>query len=165
MGTRLYPMTKNPLTLETLVDVPRGTHDKLNKIYDEYDTKSHEIHNIYTRLQKALDSFNGHNAIGEALRESIKKEMDWCRTRIHDLQEAKFNEIEKDPDVSRLDHFILNGWGKFNLTLIPGPDEDKYCGETHDATLADKLLWSSTSFNGLNGVDLQELANTGLCWN
>ena len=74
---------------------------------------------------------------------------------------------EEDKDVANYDSFLSSGWGKFDLRLIPGTDDDRISGSTEDLTLMKRLLLSSTAISGgYVWTPTEELlAQTGgLCW-
>jgi hypothetical protein len=68
-----------------------------------------------------------------------------------DYDERNFDmwQLMHNTDVEQLDNFLGNGWGKFQLSLIPldedGSEEPRICGSAPVGGLALNLLISATS--------------------
>lgn len=65
--------------------------------------------------------------------------------------------IAHNSDVGTLEGFLLNGWGKFDLSLIPldedGGEESRICGDAN-GSLAVQLLMSSSAFEYMDCKDI-----------
>ena len=51
--------------------------------------------------------------------------------------------VAANKELADLDNFILNGWGKFNLGLLP--KERQICGSENDSRLAVELWMTATN--------------------
>jgi hypothetical protein len=100
MGTRLYPRTDNPAVLEKLAQVPAGTMQRL---------RSMEAQKITTR--KGVDYYL---VPGVPTLMPVREFND-----MQDVWEAEWNAKSADEDVSRMDWFLSEGWGKMHNV----PDE------------------------------------------
>lgn len=135
MGTRLYPNTKNPATLEKLAGVPAGTF----KLYQELEDERKQFKD---ELQSRFDQ--GHDR-DELFRSN------------ENFEEKMWNRKQENPDVSRLDHFIMYGWGKIQF-------EGGCSGEHTDLYHVDQVLfWQGVGSDELNGVTLEELEGVYWC--
>ena len=94
MGTRLYPHCKDGSVLEQLINVPKGTYERVQK------------------LQAAEHAVTDPNC--------FKPADDNCDD---DSVGYLFHQIkESDPNLRKMADFLLSGWGKFNLSLTQGDD-------------------------------------------
>ena len=79
--------------------------------------------------------------------------------RIQDIGYA-FYQVTQDHDVGTLDDFILFGWGRFDLSLLPA--EEQPAGATTDPETAAWLLASAT--NAPQDLQATLAACKGVCW-
>jgi hypothetical protein len=135
MGTRLYPNTNNPVTLEKLAGVPAGTYSRWNEFKLE---KRAFLAGLEKRAKQGED------------RQKLFFES-------NDFAGEQYDKMSEDEDVSHLDRFILFGWGKIQFA---GGDS----GEHTDAYNVDQVLfWQGVGSDDLNGVTLEELEGVHWC--
>jgi hypothetical protein len=122
MGTRLYPHCKDGSVLEQLINVPKGTYERVQK------------------LQAAERAVTDPNC--------FKPADDNCD---EDSVGYLFHQIkESDLNVRKMADFLLSGWGKFNLSLIE-PIEDEVMDSIDTGTRAQHMLISSTNGQYFSG--------------
>ena len=93
MGVRLYPVTENPTVLEKLAQVPSGTMRRLQNL---------KAVKVCTR--KGVDYYLVAGVSHLMPRRDFNdSEQIW---------EAEWNAIQSNPDAARLEHFLMEGWGK-----------------------------------------------------
>lgn len=98
MATRLYPNTNSPEILEKLAGVPAGTARKLEAIREKYQAQR----------QEAWATFHSIIAAGSTAEAAQEACYD------HSVGEAEYNEISANPEVSRMDHFMVFGWSRLS---------------------------------------------------
>jgi hypothetical protein len=136
MGTRLYPNTTNPSKLERLARVSPGTAKLVpfKKELEKYFLKMRE----------------GATFTGEDGRE-------WPVD-----PEYEFFKLFSGSDVDTYEGFLLFGWGKFDLDLVPN-DQDRYGGETTDTNLMFDMLLSSSWWGDFDAAEVIKLSE-GFHW-
>jgi hypothetical protein len=93
VGVRLHPITENPAVLEKLARVPSGTMRRLNSL---------KAVKVCTR--KGVDYYLVAGVSHLMPRRDFNdSEQIW---------EAEWKATQSDPDVTRLDSFLMEGWGK-----------------------------------------------------
>ena len=117
MGTRLYPKTTNPSKLERLAQVRTGTA-KLVPFKEELEKYFLKMREGATYTEE----------------DGIEWPVD---------TEYEFFSLFSGSDVDTYEGFLLFGWGKFDLDLVPS-DQDRYGGETTDTDLMFDMLLSSS---------------------
>lgn len=137
MGTRLYPITKNPQTLELLAKVPSGTFDLLQK--NEAEEKA--------EIEKACKGKNPTESF-----------------QIQDEIESKFYNLRFKTPLSQLDIFQSIGWGKLHSPvygLLEKAGKNPVWGEELDPSIVQKIL----NLQGVElppEVSVENLE--GICW-
>ena len=116
MGTRLYPLTTDPRKLEQLACVMPGT-SRLVPFKKELEKSFLEM-----REGATFTDEDGN---------------EWPVNA-----EYEFHSLFRNSDVHRYENFLLFGWGKFDLDLVPD-DQDQCGGETTDRDLMLDMLLSS----------------------
>ena len=115
MGTRLYPNTTDPSKLERLACVLPGTARLV--------PFKKELEKSFLKMREgATFTEDGHEWPVDA--------------------EYEFHSLFRGSDVESYEDFLLFGWGKFDLDLVP-KDQDRYGGETTDRDLMLDMLLSS----------------------
>lgn len=116
MGTRLYPQTKDPSKLEKLAGVLPGTSRLV--------PFKKELEKSFLKMREGA-TFTDQN--GD----------EWPVDA-----EYEFHSLFRNSDVDRYETFLLFGWGKFDLDLVP-TDQDQCGGETTDRDRMLDMLLSS----------------------
>lgn len=117
MGTRLYPKTTDPRKLEQLACVLPGT-SRLVPFKKELEKSFLKMREGATFTDEDGD--------------------EWPVDA-----EYEFHSLFRNSDVHRYENFLLFGWGKFDLDLVPD-DQDQCGGETTDRDLMLDMLLSSS---------------------
>ena len=171
MGTRLYPATNDPSTLEQIAGVAFGTYNHLKDL--EVASKKEGEKKFAWRMSQ----------LRKANPETLKNVLDQRKALLslqvfHEFNYAAdwlYDQINADQDLLTLNHLLSEGWGKFtffqqNPNSVP-MGMDVYGGCTKDKTLVGCLLLSSTGFKygahmGLGFDNLVELLveTGGVCW-
>ena len=132
MGTRLYPKTKDVSILEGFAHVRKGTAKRLETLETAFNAVKMALHNEFTERLKAvresgLDDDSDWIAYSDPAIKRLKAAQEA-------FEEAEYQAIQADNDVSRFHNFQLFGWGKFDVA----PDWfernglDRYCDSTND---------------------------------
>ena len=127
MGTRLYPKTKDVETLEAFAHVRKGTAKRLEALETAFNAVKMALHNEFTERLKIVREFGIDDAYSDPAIKRLKAAQEA-------FEEAEYQAIQADNDVSRFHNFQLFGWGKFDVS----PDWfernglDRYCDSTND---------------------------------
>lgn len=116
MGTRLYPQTKDPSKLEQLAGVLPGTSRLV--------PFKKELEKSFLKMREGA-TFTDEDGDERPVR-----------------AEYEFHSLFRNSDVDRYETFLLFGWGKFDLDLVPD-DQDQCGGETTDRDRMLAMLLSS----------------------
>lgn len=151
MGTRLYPITETPETLEALCGVAPGTHAALKLLQNQERAEKSDI-------QEAFEAAMSVGADLAPLRQL------WLET-----DEQYYEAIQRHRDTAILDNFLVFGWGKLTSgcwALLNewnrGNENPGYCGETKDQGKVADLL--NEQYVALpDGITIESLE--GLAWN
>lgn len=117
MGTRLYPKTTDPRKLEQLACVLPGTSDLV--------PFKKELEKSFLKMREGATCTDQDGN-------------EWPVDA-----EYEFHSLFRNSDVHRYENFLLFGWGKFDLDLVPD-DQDECGGETTDRDLMLDMLLSSS---------------------
>lgn len=174
MGTRLYPATNNKRILARLSMVPEGTYEVLEEFQkpirnfnlDPDTHKNYIVNWILTNKQ-----YSNHEDL------TAEKLMGMTNFSIYNIASyISFGlmELPENHNICKLDSFLGNGWGKFNLSLLdPARIEgDQISGHTEDVNLTIELYVSSTGFRYQDGQIIDEVIkllfedpdNKGVVW-
>lgn len=148
MGVRLYPVTESPAVLEKLARVPSGTMRRLNGLKAE---------KVCTR--KGVDYYLVAGV------SHLMPRRDFNDTE--QIWEAEWNATQSYPDAARLDHFLMDGWGKMRsvptdtfrrLGMLDDKEGLTDCGRLDDpAKIAELLSFMSARVGGCLSWDETEL--------
>lgn len=116
MGTRLYPKTTNPSKLERLALVLPGTARLV--------PFKKELEKSFLKMREGA-TYTDEDGIE-------------CPVDV----EYEFHSLFSGSAVDTYEGFLLFGWGKFDLDLVPS-DQDRYDGSTDDPEIMYQMLWSS----------------------
>ncbi len=133
MGTRLYPNCKDGSVLEQLINVPEGTYERVQK------------------LEAAEHAVTDPNC--------FKPADDNCNDDTVDPIDVGYlfhQIIESDLNLRKMSHFLIEGWGKFDLrltskgTALAGQEKEVY-GGIDPGEIAQHMLVSSTNGKYFSG--------------
>jgi hypothetical protein len=132
MGTRLYPKTKDVAILEGFAHVRKGTAKRLEALETAFGAVKMALHNEFTeRLKIVRESGLDDDSDWIAYSDPAIKRLKAAQAA---FEEAEYQAIQADNDVSRFYNFQLFGWGKFDVS----PDWferhglDRYCDSSSD---------------------------------
>jgi len=130
VGVRLYPITENPAVLEKLARVPPSTMCRLNSL---------KALKVCTR--KSVDYY---------LVAGVSHLMPRCDFNDSEqIWEAEWKATQSDPDATRLDAFLMEGWGKMRsvpteafrrLGMLDDKEGLTDCGQLDDTAKIAELL-------------------------
>lgn len=130
MGVRLYPITDNPAVLEKLAQVPAGTMRRLNSL---------KAVKVCTR--KGVDYYLVAGVSHLMPRRDFNDS--------EEIWEAEWKATRSDPNASRLDSFLMEGWGKMRtvptaamerLGMLDDQGDLTNCGELKEPDKIAELL-------------------------
>jgi hypothetical protein len=132
MGTRLYPKTKDASILEAFAHVRKGTAKRLEALETAFGAVKLALHNEFTERLKivrenGLADDDGWIAYTDPTIKRLKAAQEA-------FEEAEYQAIQADTDVSRFHNFQLFGWGKFDVApdWFERKGLDRYCDSTND---------------------------------
>ncbi len=125
MGTRLYPHCKDGSVLEQLINVPEGTYERVQKL---------------EAAERAVTDPNCFKPADDNCDDDTVDPID-VGYLFHQI-------IESDLNLRKMSHFLIHGWGKFDLRLTQGDD---VVGGIDPGVIAQHMLISSTNGKYFSG--------------